>query len=66
MLPTMIADERRRAGWSEAEAARHLRVSIPVYGELEPGERPPTFETWDRICKGFGWPQTFVTSSSGP
>jgi hypothetical protein len=20
----------------------------------------PSFETWDRICKLFGWPQTFI------
>jgi DNA-binding XRE family transcriptional regulator len=60
MLPTMLADDRRRAGWSEAEAARHLRVSARVYRELEAGARSPSFEIWDRICKLFGWPQTFV------
>jgi hypothetical protein len=30
-------------------------------GELEAGTRFPDFETWDRICKLYGWPQTFVT-----
>jgi len=59
MLPTMLADDRRRAGWSEAEAARHLRVTVRTYQELEAGGRSPNFETWDRICKTFGWPQTF-------
>jgi hypothetical protein len=24
------------------------------------GQSDPSFETWDRICKTFGWPQTFV------
>jgi len=24
--------------------------------------RSPTFETWDRICKPYGWPQTFTKS----
>jgi hypothetical protein len=37
-------------------------VSIREYRELEDGKRSPTFETWDRICKLFDWPQTFVGS----
>jgi hypothetical protein len=24
------------------------------------GERRPSFDTYDRICKLFGWPQSFV------
>jgi hypothetical protein len=27
-----------------------------------PSVRSPTFETWDRICKLYGWPQTLVAS----
>ena len=60
MLPTMLADDRRRAGWSVARAAYELDVSIRTYREIEAGERWPNFETWDRICKAFGWPQTFA------
>jgi hypothetical protein len=30
-----------------------------LYRELESGERWPSFDTYDRICKLFGWPQTF-------
>jgi hypothetical protein len=29
------------------------------YRELEAGKRSLTFDTWDRICKLRGWPQTF-------
>jgi hypothetical protein len=29
--------------------------------ELEAGAGLPSFEMWDRICKLYGWPQTFVT-----
>jgi hypothetical protein len=29
-------------------------VSVREYRELEAGERSPSFETWDRICKLFG------------
>jgi hypothetical protein len=32
-------------------------VSLREYREIEVGTRSPTFETWDGICKLFGWPQ---------
>jgi hypothetical protein len=35
-------------------------VSVHDYRELEAGERTPNFETWNWICKLYGWPQTFV------
>lgn len=34
-------------------------VGVRGYRELEAGERSPSWDTWDRICKPFGWPQTF-------
>jgi hypothetical protein len=37
-------------------------MSISDYRELKAGVHSPSFETWDRICKLFGWPQTFVRS----
>ena len=60
MLPTMLEDDRRRAGWSVGQAAWRLGVSIREYRELEAGERSPNFETLNRICELHGWPQTFV------
>jgi predicted transcriptional regulator len=60
MLPKMLEDDRRRAGWSAGRAAWELGVSIREYRELEAGARSPSFETWDRICKLYGWPQTFA------
>jgi hypothetical protein len=63
MLPSMLAEDRRRSGWS---VGRWLGVSIREYREIEAGERPPNFETWDRICKLFGWHQSFaVTGTRG-
>ena len=59
MLPTLLEEDRMRAGWSVGQAAWRLGVSIREYRELEAG-RSPSFATWDRICKLFGWPQTFV------
>lgn len=30
--------------------------------KLESGTRYPDFETYDRICKLFGWPQKFASN----
>jgi hypothetical protein len=54
MLPTMLAQDRKRAGWSVGQAAWRIRVSVREYRELEAGARSPSFETWDRICKLYG------------
>ena len=62
MLPTMLKDDRKRAGWSVEQAAWRLGIPVREYRELEAGGRSPNFETWDRICKLFGWPQTFADS----
>jgi hypothetical protein len=45
-------------GWSVGQAAWLVRLTVREYRELETGTRSPTFETWDRICKLYGWPQT--------
>ena len=45
-------------------AYRALGVSVREYRELEAGAQPPSFETWDRICKLFGWPQTFLETGT--
>ena len=60
MLPAMLEQDRKRAGWSVGQASWRLGVGIREYRELETGVRSPGFETWDRICKLFGWPQTFA------
>ena len=66
MLPTMLEHDRKQAGWSVGQAAWRLGVSVREYREIEAGIRSPSFETWDRICRLFGWPQTFaVTGTRG-
>lgn len=60
MLPTMLEHDRRQAGWSVGQAAWRLGMSVGEYRELEAGARSPSWETFDRICKLYGWPQTFV------
>lgn len=64
MLPEMLEDERRRAGWRVGRAAWELRVSIGEYRELEAGTRFPSSETFHRICTLYGWPQTFSERAS--
>jgi predicted transcriptional regulator len=60
MLPGMLERDRKRAGWSVGRAAWRLGVTVREYRELEAGARSPSFETWDRICDLYGWPQTFI------
>lgn len=62
MLPTMLEEDRKRAGWSAGQAAWRQGVSVREYREIEAGERWPNWETWDRICGLYGWPQTSVAS----
>lgn len=40
--------------------AWRLGVTIREYREMDAGERSLSWEAWDRICKLYGWPQTFV------
>jgi hypothetical protein len=34
-------------------------VSVGAYRKLEAGERWPSWETYDRIERLFGWPRSF-------
>jgi len=60
MLPALLEKDRKRVGWSVGQAAWRLGVSMREYRALEAGARWPNWETFDRICKLYGWPQTFV------
>src|SRR5512132_1621738 len=61
-FPAMMQRGRKREGLRVCRAAWLVGVSVREYREIEASERSPTFETWDRICKLNGWPQTFVGS----
>jgi hypothetical protein len=58
----MIRRDRERWGMREAEAAWRFGVTVREYRELEAGTRWPTFDTFDRVCKLYGWPQAFVVN----
>jgi hypothetical protein len=45
------AAARSSSARSPASSAWRLGVSVKEYQGLGPGERLPSFETWDRICK---------------
>ena len=62
-FPKMLEHDRKQAGWSVGQAAWRLGVSVREYRELEAGARSPSFGTWDRICKLYGWPQTFASAA---
>jgi transcriptional regulator with XRE-family HTH domain len=63
MYSTMLERDRKRSGLGLARAAWLLGVSVPELRELEAGTRWPDFDTYDRICKLFGWPQAFTRQS---
>ena len=48
MLPTMLEEDRMRAGWSVEQAARRLGVSVRTYRELEAVAR----SAWNPAKKG--------------
>ena len=62
-FPKMLEQDRRRRGFTIGQVAWRLGVKPQEYRELEDGTRSPDFETWDRICKLYGCPQTFVRST---
>ena len=56
----MLERDRIRSGLTVGQLAWRLGVTPRTYRELEAGECSPDFETYERICKLFGWPETFV------
>jgi DNA-binding XRE family transcriptional regulator len=44
MLPKMLEQYRKQAGWTVGQAAWQLGVSIREYRELEAGKRSPNRE----------------------
>ena len=59
-FPSMLDRDRRRHGFTVGQVAWRLGIAADEYRALEAGEPIHDFETWDRICKLYGWPQTFA------
>jgi Helix-turn-helix domain len=58
--PAMMRHDRKRELLRVCRAAWLVGVSLREYRYFEAGERVPDVETWNRICKLYAWPQTFV------
>jgi len=59
-FPDLLKKDRQRHGFTVGQVAWGLGITSAEYRALEAGESFPDFETWDRICELYGWPQTFV------
>ena len=57
MFAAMLERDRQRAGFTIGQVAWRLGVNPREYRELEADTRFPTFETWDRMCRLYGWSQ---------
>lgn len=60
----MLEHDRKQAGWSLGRAAWRLGVSVREYKAIEGRRAVAELRDVDRICKLFGWPQTFVGGRS--
>jgi hypothetical protein len=55
----LMREDGERLGLSIGRASGLIGVWVREYRALEDGESYPDFETWDRICKLYGWPQAW-------
>lgn len=61
MWVLLLRETRSAQGLSQAEAARRLKISQPVYARLEdPSKANPTLETVERFGRTFGVPLGLV------
>jgi hypothetical protein len=61
MFPTMLRRDRERNGLRIARASWLVDVTVREFRAIEAGTRPPAWDTYDRMCEVFGWPQTFTS-----
>jgi hypothetical protein len=62
MFSILLARDRRAAGFTVGKVAWRISVTPAVYRDFEAGTRWPDWDAYDRICRLYGWPQTFVAS----
>ena len=65
-FPKMLREDRERSGLTVDEIAWRLGVSRRKYRDLEAGKRFPSSVTWDRMCRLYGWPQSFFPPIDRP
>jgi DNA-binding XRE family transcriptional regulator len=59
MFADMLERDRQRAGLTVGQTAWRLDMKPREYVAIESGDSWPDFDTYDRICKLLGWPQSF-------
>ena len=64
MLGERICLLRRRQGWSQAELAKHLRVSPSTVGMYEQGRREPSLEGAVHLSRAFGVSVDYLLTGS--
>jgi len=60
LTSTSLRDLRKANGWSQVQAARHLRVSQPYLSLLESGDRQLTPQLRRRLLRALRLPPTFL------
>ena len=60
LMGNLMRRGREQVSLSLEQAAQRVGVTSRLYRDMETGEVWPSYETYERICDLFGWPQTFV------
>jgi hypothetical protein len=57
--------QTRRVKMHAAAEASYSEPEPSQYRELQASDCYPDFDTYDRICKLFGWPETYAGRATG-
>ena len=56
----LLERDRIRFGFTVGQVADRLGISPAKYRRLIAGAPITSYDTWQRICDLYGWPQTFA------
>ena len=59
-MADLLERDRLRSGFTVGQVAYRLGISPAEYRRLIAGAPITSYDTWERICEVFGWPQTFA------
>jgi ribosome-binding protein aMBF1 (putative translation factor) len=63
LLGQLMRRDRELAGLSIEDASWRVGLTPRRLRDMEAGEVWPDFETYERICELFGWPQSYVRAT---
>ena len=64
-LPDHLEADRKRTGFTVGQVAYRVGVSPAEYRRVIDGAPITSYDTWQRICDLYGWPQTFAGTGPG-